>query len=231
MGNIMTIKTKKIAIKQRGAALIAVLIILVVITLLGVTAMRMGLTSLTLATNSQVSQLLFQSADMGTASLVKLVQQDTASAMKVGGVIGTTTGSEQNLCVTPVNTANYGNTLSNGKCDVSQATSFLSARKLVATQVSYTRALVSDGESNSSEDNISQIGQGAAALAEERLKIYSTSVMPAFGSASVGDINDCLSKPSDDDEESNKNTYTKTDCLTDKGAVFTTHVSEFRITR
>ena len=89
----MTIKTKKIAIKQRGAALIAVLIILVVITLLGVTAMRMGLTSLTLATNSQVSQLLFQSADMGTASLMKLVQQDTATAMKVGGVIGYQAGN------------------------------------------------------------------------------------------------------------------------------------------
>ena len=51
--------------KQQGAALIAVLLILVVVTLLGISAMRMGLTGLTVATNSQISSLLFQAADKG----------------------------------------------------------------------------------------------------------------------------------------------------------------------
>jgi Tfp pilus assembly protein PilX len=53
---------------QQGAALIAVLIVLLIVTVLGITAMRMGLSSLALANNSQMSQLLFQTADMGTVA-------------------------------------------------------------------------------------------------------------------------------------------------------------------
>ena len=55
--------------QQQGMALIAVLIIVIVVTLLGVTAMRMSMTSLALATNSQASNLLFQAADLGLRSL------------------------------------------------------------------------------------------------------------------------------------------------------------------
>ena len=44
--------------RQQGAALIAVLIILVVITLLGVTAMRMSLTGLTLAQSHDLNARL-----------------------------------------------------------------------------------------------------------------------------------------------------------------------------
>ncbi len=66
---------------QQGAALIAVLVILVVITLLGVTAMRMGITSLALATNSQVVQVLFQSADIGTNQLFNTVNSTGTAAL------------------------------------------------------------------------------------------------------------------------------------------------------
>ena len=60
--------------KQRGATLVTVMIIMVMITLLGLTAMRMGMSSLTLATNSQVSNLLFQASDVGMVEFANTVE-------------------------------------------------------------------------------------------------------------------------------------------------------------
>ena len=87
----MTLSYKKqLAHVQRGAALITVLIILIIVTLLGVTAMRMGMSSLALATSSQVSQILFESADVGTEYLNRAILADGVTAMNTGGLIGIT---------------------------------------------------------------------------------------------------------------------------------------------
>ena len=43
--------------QQRGATLIVVLIMLLVITIVGVLAIRVAMTSLNIATNSQIGQL------------------------------------------------------------------------------------------------------------------------------------------------------------------------------
>ena len=48
---------------QRGATLIVVLLILVAIIVLGTLAVRQGLVSLGIATNSQAQQLLLQNSD------------------------------------------------------------------------------------------------------------------------------------------------------------------------
>ncbi len=49
--------------QQRGATLIVVLIMLLVITIVGVLAIRVAMTSLNIATNSQIGQLLLQTGD------------------------------------------------------------------------------------------------------------------------------------------------------------------------
>lgn len=219
--------------QEKGAALIAVLVILVIITLLGITAMRMGVSSLTLATNSQVSQLLFQSADFGTNTFINQVVVDPNTALGTGGVAGDASGKEMTYCVTPVAGADYGSTLTTGACDLSQASSFISDRKVVATVVTAQRIDVATYGTNKGINSLSQYGSGNAPLSEQNLKVYSTAVVPSFGSASISDINDCLSTnvPSDDEGADNSNAVTKTDCLTDVGAVFTTHVSEYKIVR
>lgn len=52
--------------QQRGATLIVVLIMLLVITIVGVFAIRVAMTSLNIATNSQIGQLLLQTGDTPT---------------------------------------------------------------------------------------------------------------------------------------------------------------------
>ena len=52
--------------QQHGATLIVVLIMLLVITIVGVFAIRVAMTSLNIATNSQIGQLLLQTGDTPT---------------------------------------------------------------------------------------------------------------------------------------------------------------------
>ena len=49
--------------QQKGATLITVLVILIVITLLGTIAVKMGIVGLKIATNSQVNALLLENSD------------------------------------------------------------------------------------------------------------------------------------------------------------------------
>lgn len=211
---------------QRGAALIAVLVILVIITLLGVTAMRMGITSLALATNSQVVQVLFQSADIGTNQLFNTVNATGATALDTTGVLAGQSGS---LCVTPVAAATFPN-LTAGTCNANSAASYLNANQVVLTQVNYERTEVIEGQANDKESDISVLGQSDNILGGvELLKMFSTAVVPSFGSASTATINGCLNNVPDDAD--NVATVTITDCLTNAGAVFTTHESEYKINR
>lgn len=227
----MTLSYKKqLAQVQRGAALITVLIILIIVTLLGVTAMRMGMSSLALATSSQVSQILFESADVGTEYLNRAILADGVTAMNTGGLIGVTSGADTSLCVTPITGSTTNLTL--GACNAeNKPNHYLSKRGVALAQVTYRRLTVSEGDSNNAEEDISQGGGTSATGSSERLKVYSTAVVPSFGSADTTTINACLQKPSDDDEPDKSTVTTVTDCLTDAGAVFTTHASEYRITR
>jgi len=228
----MTLSYKQsLAHVQRGAALITVLVILIIVTLMGVTAVRMGMSSLALATSSQVSQILFESADVGTEYLRGAVLADAVAAMSSGGVIGITSGADTPLCVTPVVGSTFAN-LTQGACNANNKPAhYLSKRGVALTQVTYRRLTVTEGDSNNAEDDISQGGGTAATGSAERLKVYSTAVVPSFGSADIAAINGCLQLPSDDDEPDTLNVTTVTDCLTDAGAVFTTHASEYLITR
>ena len=72
--------------QQRGATLIVVLIMLLVITLVGVLAIRVAMTSLNIATNSQISQLLLQTGDTPTNLLLNRTSyKNLTSVMSVVG--------------------------------------------------------------------------------------------------------------------------------------------------
>jgi Tfp pilus assembly protein PilV len=211
---------------QRGAALIAVLVILVVITLLGVTAMRMGITSLALATNSQVVQVLFQSADLGTSSAINTFNEDPEKALDAAGLFGGTSGSN---CLTPINTAQFTN-FSSGDCNAKNAASYLSERKVTLTQVNYRVLPIAALDASNAQKDLSDNDESSENLAEGYdVQLYSTAVIPSFGSADPSDINTCLAKEPDDQED--KTIETITDCLTNAGSVFTTHASEYKVKR
>jgi len=209
---------------QQGAALIAVLVILVVITLLGVTAMRMGITSLALATNSQVVQVLFQSADIGTNQLVNSVNEMGNDAIGTNGILAGDTGV---LCVTPVNGAKFKNLTSN-VCNADNSSSYLNESKIVLAQVNYQKQDVEGVLSSAIQTSNIVTGQSTNPLGQTQMvKVFSTAVIPSFGSASTDTINACLGNTADDSE--NVAVVTITDCLTNAGAVFTTHESEYKI--
>lgn len=143
---------------QQGSALISVLIILLVITVLGVIAIRQGLTSLNIATATQVQSILFQSADYGIDQLyVNLdTEAEIIAAQSAFGLIGLplNTGNEVVACLpagktlkqvfadqTDIaqNRLDESNVLSNidvsGYCDVTNALDFSSDKKAAMTQV------------------------------------------------------------------------------------------------
>src|SRR5690606_34728398 len=63
-------RKKQLQHPQRGATLIVVLSMLLVITIVGVLAIRVAMTSLNIATNSQIGQLLLQTGDTPTNILL-----------------------------------------------------------------------------------------------------------------------------------------------------------------
>ncbi len=69
---------------QRGATLIVVLILLLLITILGILAIRTAITSLNIATNSQIGQLLVQTGDAPTNQFVNV---STYEALKKADVV------------------------------------------------------------------------------------------------------------------------------------------------
>lgn len=215
--------------QQEGVTLITVMIILIVVTLLGLSAMRMSLSSLAMATNSQVTNLLFQSADVGLVQFANEVNKTPGKADTTGGILLeaiATPGKEFSYCVTPK--TGVPKVFTAGVCDVTLASNnqYLSARNAVATQVS-VKIVNNDGIVLGSDTSL------AAALVPIKMSIYSTAVLPSFGSADKATIKTCLQKPNDDNADKPAvgavaavDTESITDCLSDNGAVFNTQVED-----
>jgi len=206
--------------RQRGATIIIVLMILVVITVLGIAAIRMGLTSLSIATNSQINGLLFQSSDNGLISFEQRVLANPAAAALPDGAIGpalNTPGIDIPFCVTKADRMRAGN------CAAGTAADFASARDAVVNQVAVFVPMGADG----SPLKLIVLGtdMDRAGISTYRVTVHSTSVLPVFGSATDADINGCFALPSDDID--NPAIVTVTDCLATEGAVFNTMMQEY----
>lgn len=206
--------------QQRGAAIIAVMLVLLVITLLGITGVRMGLTSLTIATNSQVNALMFQSADSGLITFEGRVNLDPKAAAYPTGVIGPSLnapGTSVPFCAT------QGDRLRPGRCTAGVAADYTTGREIALNQMAVEVPAAPDGSPMKSVVLGSDLGR--AGMANYRVNVYSTTLVPVVGAADATEINDCLALPSADDNDKTVNTVT--DCLTDAGAVFTTMVQEY----
>lgn len=205
---------------QRGAAIVVVMLILLVITVLGMTAVRMGLTSLTIATNSQVGALLFQSADSGLNAFERRVVAGLTEAAQPTGVIGpalNNPGAEVIYCVTKADR------LRAGRCDAEADTDYTSARDVALNQISVEVPAAADGSPMRSI--VLGSDPDRAGIPTYKVRVHSTAVVPVFGAADSGEISDCMEMPNDDSDVPAD--VTVTDCLTDAGAVFTTMVQEY----
>lgn len=210
--------------RQRGVALIVTLFILVIITFMGLVAMRSGLMQVAMATNSQVGVVLFQNADAGTGSVEARINSDMSYA---NGPTGPITLIKDNPGVPVVGCfTKAGLKLATSvddpvKCDLDLADDFVSGREVAAVQVAVMSPVDASGKAqvvlNYGTDDSILPGGGGALVA-----VYSTSVMPNFGSASKGDIETCLELPPEGTPGD-----TASDCLAEKNASYETVVQEF----
>lgn len=202
---------------QRGVALIVTLVILVVVTFMGLVAMRMGMLHVVMSTNSQVNSLLFQNADAGTTSvLAKITATDpTVDPSNPINKVRDNPGTEIKGCL-----KSTGITFAAG-CTSSD---FISGRGAVVVQVGLVVPKNSSGEAQT----VINYGTDAGVLPGGNnllVTAYATSVLPAFGSASATSINDCFANYVQDNPTTP--TSTVTGCMVAQNASFDTVVQEF----
>lgn len=203
---------------QTGATLILVLIFLVAMTIIGTLAIRQSMVSLSIATNSQVQQLLTQNSD---AALYKAENpSDLAYSLSPAGLFGYINNAKDKnkelvFCFRGDQTQFFNisqaslmqwkegsdeltnNSLgTRGYCDASAnsgtANWFTSGRKAVLTQVSVkfpTDSSLDNPFYDRARGSDSQKGQIEEA---KRVKIFAVSIMPSLSKAPRTDINNCL---------------------------------------
>lgn len=140
--------------QQQGSTLIVILILLLIITIMGTLAVRQGLTTLNIATNTQANELLFQSSD---APLYRLGAGGFSNASgNMANLLGyalSKQGSEVVFCFRSQSSATLFSTSNtslliwndnqtdvavsgaNGFCNLNTSSDFASSRKAQLTQV------------------------------------------------------------------------------------------------
>lgn len=89
--------------QQQGATLIVVLFVLLLITIVGIMAIRTAITSLNIATNSQIGQLLVQTGDTPANQFLNVGSYETlmAADLVIGAARLDTPGKEYIFCYKP----------------------------------------------------------------------------------------------------------------------------------
>jgi Tfp pilus assembly protein PilX len=199
---------------QRGATLIVVMIMLVAITVIGTLAIKQGLISLNVATNSQAQQLVMQNSDAAFFNIEReanLIQSLTASGM-FGYINGAANkdkemvfcfrGAEANffdinrasLMVWESGNAPTNDTLgTEGYCSVSANSGnfFTSGRRAAMTQVSvkFSSQLDNDpfyGMQYGTDE------KGVKFEKNKPVKVFAVSIMPTLTTTSAAKIDACL---------------------------------------
>ena len=203
---------------QEGVTLIVVLLFLMLITLVGIIAVKTSTTDLKVATVDQVNTFLLNSSDSGNKRIEKIFDDSTDddykdAVIKGSGMfgyylsqVGDTNRDDQYIfCYNPrqtdfakLNQASIvkpdGSTVlttGSGYCDISDANSYASARSNVVTQMNVTRsakAVVGQGNFESVTQG-SGIQQGQYENESAVFNIRATSILPSLSKASEEKIN------------------------------------------
>lgn len=243
---------------QAGSTLISVLLILLVITIIGVIAMKQGLTSLNIATNSQVQTVLAQSSD---AVINQFSNTNVMSITSVAGVLGavinnTDPGQEYVFCYRPTGTDPFGLSINaniirgqadgsvtsvdvatSNFCDLTATTDFGSGRKAVVTQVAVTVPLDAStlpplsGLSHGGTDVSVGSALPKSFTTQQRIRVTATSMLPAFSTDPLASVQtECLQgRISDNSDTPLQDVENLTDCLARKGVPANTQVQEFSL--
>lgn len=199
--------------QQQGSTLVVVLIMLVIITIIGVLGVRQSMTSLHVATNSQINELLRQSSDSAMLALEK--STDLAELATASGILGFISQPENankelvfcfrknqgiafnlsqasmlELRGSTVLNSGLGN---RGFCQPKQHLFYTSQRNAVITQVAVRRSTAGVLEPAFSNYVVGTDFVSAKTQNNQRFTVYATSVLPSVGGASKEEIYACLS--------------------------------------
>ena len=240
----------KIFASQRGATLIVVLVMLILLTLVGTWAIRGSLTSLNIATNAQAQALLQQSSDAIFFSLENQTSDDLMLAkMQIGdgmlayvmrpenkgrelvfcirgGDANTLEGS-RNASVVYWNGASISNTSlgTTGFCKLSRKSDFISGRSAVMTRVGIRPAAIGQDWEHMLE------GDDADTTKRQKIEkviVNVISIIPNLSESPASEIEDCLKKFTSFYDPMVGNT-TVSQCLTGRNVPFSNQEMEYTL--
>lgn len=145
---------------QRGVALLIALLILVIVSLMGITAMKTSMFSAKIATGTQVDAMAFEGAESAINATITNLQNDPTRLQALMG------GASETQCVTMTNQNQDG---------VCTAQDYLDSRKLVVAQSTARRTGYKPIEGNS----ISSSG-GAPVVVDYRISILGDGDVSSF---------------------------------------------------
>lgn len=223
--------------QQLGNTLVIVLILLVVITIIGTIAIRQGLLSLKVATNSQAQSLLLQNTDAYFFKLEAGTEKQKVINASKFGPIGYAAqpeniGQEVSYCFTRNNEQAFdtntvgkfvsGAGLSKGYCNPASADNFTSGRKAVMTQVT----IKVENKASGPLENFIEGTDTELVNPATRIRVNVVSLMPAMSSATNTTIINCLK---DNPAEAAIVTgATKTSCLRTNNIPYNAQVAEYK---
>ncbi len=206
---------------QRGATLIVVLVLLLVIMVIGTLAIRSSLMSLNIATNGQAQQLLIQNSDAAIFNVEdpdRLVWNQSKDGLFGYVTDAANKGKELVFCYrgtqsqffqsskTSVmmwqsgsNAPSGGSTGTDGYCQVGHNADYTSGRKAVMTQVAIKSQISASDAVAGIDTPFGDMQRGTDTDSSkiedaQRIVVVATSIVPAMSQASDNDINACFSQ-------------------------------------
>ncbi|OEY91827.1 pilus assembly protein PilX [Acinetobacter qingfengensis] len=233
---------------QNGSTLIVVLILLLMITIMGTLAVRQGLTTLNIATNTQANQLLFQSSDTPLYRLGSGGFSSTSGkATSLLGYALLNQGKEVIFCFRSQTSESLFNTSNTslltwnsaqtditvsgtgGFCSLSTATDFASSRKAQMTQVAIIANPITSTVDTTpfSSTSLGTDSDSSNVTDTKLFRVYVNSFIPALSTATDAEITACLKRPNESPLSGSASTMSS--CLKGLNIPFNSQVQDFKL--
>ena len=191
--------------QQKGATLITVLVILVIVTLLGTIAVKMGIVGLKIATNSQVNALLLENSDSALFNIenpAEVERQLALDGMFAYFNSSANANDELVFCYRASENSFFklskasaitedGSTLKIGVDGFCKANQFAMGRSAVLSQVYLTKSSTVSAPFGSVPKGTS-IGQSNVPATSNNIGATVISVLPSFAGATTTQIENCF---------------------------------------
>ncbi len=194
--------------QQRGATLITVLIILVLVTLLGTIAIKSGMLGLKIATNSQVNALLMGNSDSALFNIEnpdQIARQMASDGMFAYFNSSANADDELVFCYRAAETSFFklakasvitpdGSTTKIGVGGFCKANEFASGRSAILSQVYLTKNVTTSTPFGGAPIGTS-LGQSNVPVTTNNIGATVISVLPSFAGATSAKIEACFKQP------------------------------------